>query len=383
MWPFDLLSGGGSSGSPDPSGGILSGNPPTIDPSIALLSSMAGGLMPLMGASRLPMGGMGAALAGAASRIPQGMMLPLQQKYLGEQTENLAQQIQNLKTQNALTGLTLQGYQRLQQLMGGGAPTQGGALTASLNGGPVAPVTGDNHVANAAPASPDSLLSGNAPSGTTISTPGPNGVSSYHAVTGGDTGGAGGGAAAPSAGYVPPLFNRASALDQARIMLATPGLQQAGTALLTEIQKGLPTGYYLGTDGAFHVDPNYVTGQGAVSSAEEWGKALAENWVNQQRPIAVRPNGAVISGGRLIAQLGTPVGSVDPTTGAGYQSYVQAPIYGGNGSLLNNNPACREGAVGPFSFPGHSRFMSIRSMPRPEFGHLLQVSGAAGKVCQR
>jgi hypothetical protein len=371
MWPFDLLSGSsGSSGSPDPSGGgILSGfaSPSALYGNLLspqqqgalnslALAKMAGAIAPYTGATRLPvsLGGALAAAAGAgADATMQGGSNAIQAQYLG-------QQIQNLKTQNALSGLTLQGYQRLQQLMGGGAPTQGGALTASLNGGPVAPVTGDNHVANAAPASPDSLLSGNAPSGTTISTPGPNGVSSYHTVAGGSTPGVG----APTAGYVPPLFNRASALDQARIMLATPGLQQAGTALLTEIQKGLPTGYYLGVDGAFHVDPNYVTGQGAVSSAEAWGKAPAENWVNQQRPLAVRPNGAVISGGRLIAQLGSPVESVDPTTGARYQSYVQPPIYGGNGSLLNPSSTPPQSPLNPGA-PQSGGVLSGNAQPAP------------------
>jgi hypothetical protein len=89
VWPFDSLLSGSSGPN---SGGILSGNAPTIDPTTALLSSMAAGVAPLMGATRLPNGGFGAALAGAASGIPKGMMLPLQQQYLGQQIQTGALQ---------------------------------------------------------------------------------------------------------------------------------------------------------------------------------------------------------------------------------------------------------------------------------------------------
>src|SRR5215813_4487700 len=46
-------------------------------------------------------------------------------------------------------------------------------------------------------------------------------------------------------------------------------------------------------------------------------------------------------------------------------------------------PACREGAEGPFSFPGHSRLRSIKSMPRPEFGHLRAMPSMAGRDTSR
>ena len=58
---------------------------------------------------------------------------------------------------------------------------------------------------------------------------------------------------------------------------------------------------------------------------------------------------------------------VDRAVGVGAQQAVEY------------QPACRLAAVRPFSLPGHSRFMSIRSMPRPELGQRRCMLSNAGR----
>ena len=51
----------------------------------------------------------------------------------------------------------------------------------------------------------------------------------------------------------------------------------------------------------------------------------------------------------------------------------------GRKSPSNSSPACRDGALKPFTSPGHWRFMSIRSTPRPEFGQRRAMPSRAGR----
>ena len=50
---------------------------------------------------------------------------------------------------------------------------------------------------------------------------------------------------------------------------------------------------------------------------------------------------------------------------------------------LKSSPAWRLEAVAPFSLPGHSRFMSTRSMPRPWLGQRRCMPSRAGRAMSR
>lgn len=125
---------------------------------------------------------------------------------------------------------------------------------------------------------------------------------------------------------------------------------------------GAPTGYQLGANGGFQVDPGYVHGQGAISSAQAWGKAPAEAWTNAMKPVTLRGPGSVYISPYLgqTAQIPNEINTVDPLTLRTSQQFIPLGLHiTGNGPLGNGSAPANVGAPAPVSG------QSSQGAPRP------------------
>jgi hypothetical protein len=251
----------------DPSGGQY------LSPSQAMGAAM----MAASGPSRLPVpigSVIGQGLIGGQDAYQKGLLRALQAK--------------GLDTQNQLSGLTLEGYKRMQGLLGGGAPTAQGAISSNM-GGPTpggtpgfAPdVSNPNPVQNPV-AYAQVPFSGSAR------------AQAVNAITGGS--------ANPQqvSNQPPPLFNMGSIYQQYRAAASTPGMQQVASQLLSLIEKGTPEGAYVGTDGGIYSRPGYDQFLQGQSSAKEAGAApykAVESLLSQAgRSIRLGPGDVATTG---------------------------------------------------------------------------------------
>lgn len=148
------------------------------------------------------------------------------------------EQLRGAGTENSLKDLQLKAYQDLA----GSNPSPAGASPTDITG----------HVQRLmADASGPTPSGGASASGT--ATAAPQGVGS------------------PS--QPPPLFNASSLVRQYNIASRTPGMEGLATQLLEAINKGVPEGSYLGTDGGIYARPGYLSGVSAKAAAEAGAKA--------------------------------------------------------------------------------------------------------------
>jgi hypothetical protein len=372
---------------------------------IPLLSAAAGANQ--FGASRLPITN-GQVMAGAINGYVNGL--------------KAQQEMRAAQLQNEMGGLTLQGYQKLQAMNGGGAPTaQAGILGATQpqqsSGGLLSNIghlfgLGGNSPSASATGNPAADADGvfhtlvNSAPGTTMKLPGIGGAYSNTATTIGPNGeGADGGGpelplsaapgqqtplqahangfdvGAPNPGLMrnssqpQPLFSLPALMGQYRIMAATPGMQQGASQILSLIEKGLPEGAQINTDGSLSARPGYnkfvtdkamgekgfVPGpngtyapapggeadpryQQQLAGSKEAGAYPYKLALETNKPYALRgPGASLIQGGRVVAQNPYQVESVD-AQGHPYTSFILPPV-GGNGGLLS-------GATVPNARPG-------------------------------
>jgi len=235
-------------------------------------------------ASRLPLArpGLGYTLGQAAGGFGQGYGAGLQ--------------AQGQQTQNQLNDLTLQGYQRLQQAMGGATPpTMAGMVGPTMGGGMGGP----------SPVAPPQPGGGATPQAAPLASQQPSGG---------------------SPGGVAPLFDAANLQDQYRIAASTPGMQQVAAGILGIMQKGVPEGSYMGVDGSINARPGYnqfLTGEAASKSlGTEVPKAQASVWEAWSKPQNVGPGASVMQ-----LQSPVPLPGMQPT-GPGPQAQEKpTPIY--------------------------------------------------------
>jgi hypothetical protein len=320
--------------------------------------------------TRVPTSGLGAFGAGAGAfgqSYNQGVRNNLQSQYLGAQGRSA-------QTQADLGALTLGGYQRMQQRLGG-PPTAGGVISGSMPGGP-AP-SGDMFPVNPAAAygTPQSAFTANpdapgaelrpvAPQAAGIpnllGNPSAPATSRFVMPQGGPgaapfAGGGQGPGAVGTGAPPPPLFNTADLMQQYRIAAATPGMAGQASQILSLIQKGTPEGAYIAVDGSIQARPGfnqYLAGKsyadaygkgagdlqfaGPITSAQEWAKVapqLAEKRgepFSLTRPGEVRYDGA----GNVVAQAPIAFKGVD-ANGTPFQDYrflPTSPSAGGGGA---------------------------------------------------
>lgn len=124
---------------------------------------------------------------------------------------------------------------------------------------------------------------------------------------------------------------------------------------------GAPTGYELGANGGFQVDPGYVHGQGAISSAQAWGKAPAEAWTSAMKPVTLRGQGSTYINpyfGQTV-QVPNELNFVNPQTLGEYKAFVPLGLrVTGNGPM--NSAA---GVTGPSAMPNGAPAAAPAAMP--------------------
>lgn len=251
-------------------------------------------------ASRLPLARPNAAylLSQAAGGFGQGYGVGLQQ--------------QQQQLQNQLTGLTLQGYQRMQQAQGGGgvAATAPGAIATSMQ----TPLGGQQRASGA---NPPSML-GKPPTVSMADAP---------------------------ASQAPPLLNVPDMMTQYRIAAGTPGMGALATTLMETIQKGVPDGAYLGTDGGIYNRP------GTTEALHQ--QSQAKNPIELRGPGSTYYDPYTKSG----VQVANEVNSVNTQTGAKVQQFVPLGVqpFGQNASP---SPPPGMGGVGPTTTPSSAPLVS-------------------------
>jgi hypothetical protein len=333
------------------------------------------GLLDGDAASWAPVLGALAAIGNSPGIAPQpASRLPLAQPNIVNMLANGAsgylqglksqQDLKAAQTQNALSGLSLEGYQRLQALDNGGPPSQ---INFGQNGSAAQPQSQQNpgvlpRIARALfggqaaqPATPTPL---NPPATNTSggSLLAPNLPASRPASA------SSGASAGPDASSSQPLFDLRTLMQQYRLMSATPGMGQTASQVLGLVTKALPEGAQLNMDGSisarrgydqftlnkaladkgfvansdgrtYSLAPGYAQGQGQITSAQEWAKVAPQEAINNARPTALRPGGALVSNGRVIAQAPQAVTGVD-ANGRPFQTFVIPQVSGSGGGLL-------------------------------------------------
>lgn len=227
------------------------------NPNFTAMLGALQGLGAASGTSRLPItnGQVFGSLAGGL----------LQGEQAGSQNQLQQQQIQALQTKNALDKLSLAGYQRWHDMMGGAPATKAGAMAANMNGaGPVPfslapPMAGTGGVVadptgRLVDATTGQRIGPVNPALNGVTTPAPSAGSAPSASDAPQM------LRAPSAGITNdprPLFDAGSIMRQYQIAAGSPAMAPLAAQLLGLLQKGVPEGAYLGRDGGIYARPGY------------------------------------------------------------------------------------------------------------------------------
>lgn len=144
---------------------------------------------------------------------------------------------------------------------------------------------------------------------------------------------------------------------------------------------GAPTGYEIGQNGGFQVDPNYVRGQGQIAGAQAWAKAPAEVYTQSMRPVTLRGPGSAYINPALgqTVQVPNEVNYIDPETLAEKKAFIPLGLrVTGNGPL---SAAVGNGAT-PGAVPGTPTGVPSATSPAPNNSGAtsLYFNGAPGNA---
>jgi hypothetical protein len=210
---------------------------------------------------------------------------------------------------------------------------------------------------------------------------------------------------------LPTIYRRAQ-------MLSTfPAGQQLATSYLQMIQKGLPEGAQLKSDGSIQARTGYskfVTDKamaekgfvpgpngtyapasggpadlgyiGSAEAAKEWGGYGPKLALETNKPYALRgPGASLIQGGRVVAQNPYQVESVD-AQGHPYTSFILPPV-GGNGGLISGatvpNGGPRASSVAGGGAPSANPTAANPSSAAPAGGPNITVGANGMPVIQK
>lgn len=209
---------------------------------LPLMSAAAGALQP----TRTP--GPGEAIGNAFGSYAQRIA---DQRKMQQQLAETIPSMQGTDIENQMKQMQVDNYRRLA-----GTMFPGGASS------PQAPA-GNNFPANTM-SSPQTPSSASSSDGTPMSAPNMGAPSLGAPHNSSSTG-------LPNSGGAAPLFNVSSLYEQYKLAAITPGMSALAGQLLTELNKGVPEGYYLGQDGALHLRTGFVEGQEQSAEAKAYG----------------------------------------------------------------------------------------------------------------
>lgn len=319
-----------------------------------------------------------------ASRLPLARPNPV--NILGNSAAGLAnglaaqQQLRALQNQNAIGSMNVAGFRALQNSLGG-APQQsasGAAFTANAPTGDASNPSSSQGFLSRLLFGSNTPSTGAAPAGGGLLSPSTSAASTVAAPTAAPS--PGGGLLAPSSGAASaapsasasssqsaaPLIDLSSLYRRAQVLSTFPAGQPLAQQYLSLIEKGLPEGAQIMSDGSIQARPGYnkfvtdkamgekgfvpqsngtyapVTGGpadlnyiGNAEAAREWGGYAPKLALEVNKPYALRgPGSSLIMNGRVIAQNPYAVDAID-TAGHTYRTFVNPPVVtaGGGGPV--------------------------------------------------
>lgn len=346
---MDYLSGGNGSPYGDALGGNLS---PTGTGLLAMIGA-AGAANPPQAASRLPLAKPSPlyVLSQALGAYPQGYGHGLEQQDLGIQN-----QLNNLNLQGWLNMHRPPGAQGQQQPAPGGMPPMQAPPMGPPPSMPPSAAPPAAQVPLRQDMQPPPPMPSPAPEGPS---PMPQGVPQLppqQPPTIGKT------APIPltkgtGSASAQPLFDIPTLVSRYQQLATFPGGQQQAAQLLSLIQKGLPEGMMLMSDGSLVNRQGLIGALGEQKGAEEWAKVAPQQAINEAKPVELRGPGSVYFNPRTNSgvQVANEINSVNPNTGAKEQQFVPIGVtpFGPQAASLPYVPGPGQGPrPGPVTPPG-------------------------------